>query len=650
MTIRRFAPVSLVVALACLAVFAGARPARAFSVVTYNLLDYDTAERRAYFRTALDSLDADILVVQEMKSQQGVNDFLANVLNYEVPGRYRGMVFFNGPDTDNACFFKPGVVDSISQQQIFTSTRHTSEYVFRPDGYTSSAADFRILSTHLKAGDTPSDETERRAMTNVIRDYLNTLPSGSHFMVVGDLNVYSNTDQGYVRLIQSEADNDGRTKDPINKQGVWHDNYTYRMTHTQSSRLGDIGDGGSTGGMDDRFDQILVSYALDDGAGLSYVAGSHFVFGNDSAHLNASVNAQPNTVVGVAVANALYYASDHLPVFCRFQVPAKVDAPSTLAFGAWVVGAAAERTLTVGNGASAPGDELSYSLAAPSGFGAPGGTFTANAGLSNDHAITMDTASAGSRGGTLVVSSNDVDHATWDVTLSGTVVTHAVPSLESSVTVLVDTLDFGSHLPEEFSDLGLDVHNRGYGSSQALLEVYDHTLVGGDGRFHIVGGFAPLEAGASPAHYTVGFDAAGADENTLYTAVLTLRTRDDADVQGGTTLSDLVVTLSAYVEGGSDVPDGGITVLALGPARPNPTTGGATLVLALPEAADAVVEVVDVTGRVVRTVVRGPLAQGAHEIAWDGADDRGEAVASGVYFCRARVSEWTAARKVVLMR
>ncbi len=186
-------------------------------------------------------------------------------------------------------------------------------------------------------------------------------------MVVGDLNVYTYLDDGYVRLIASEADNDGRCKDPINKQGVWHDNYTYRTTHTQSSRVVSIGDGGSTGGMDDRFDQILVSYALDDGSGLSYVANSYFAFGNDGYRLNAAINAQPNYVVGVAVANALYYASDHVPVACSFQVPAKVDAVTSLAFGSYIVGSTAERTLTVTNGAVAPADELSYSLAEPAG-------------------------------------------------------------------------------------------------------------------------------------------------------------------------------------------------------------------------------------------------------------------------------------------
>ncbi|MBM3307755.1 MAG: choice-of-anchor D domain-containing protein [Candidatus Eisenbacteria bacterium] len=650
MSARRCGPAIVAPAAAWVVVLlAAAQPAWGFRVVSYNLLDYDPGERQASFRTVMDSLDADIIAVQEIKSQSGVNDFLNNVLNYAVPGKYQAMLFYNGPDTDNACFFKVGVVDSISAVPIFTPVRYTIEYTFRPSGYASSAAQFRILSTHLKAGDTPSDETTRRTQTDVIRDYLNGLPSGSHFMVLGDLNVYSNVDQGYVRLIRSEADNDGRCKDPINKQGTWHDNYTFRHTHTQSPRDVSFG-GGSGGGLDDRFDQILVSYAFDDGDGLSYVPSSYFAFGNDGYHLNAAINAPPNYVVSQAVADALYYASDHIPVVASFQAPAKVAAASELDFGAWIVGTTAERTLAVGNGAVGDADELSYSLTAPSGFSAPGGTFLAAGGASNDHTISMDAGSAGSRSGTLVVNSNDLDHPAWNVSLSGSVVEHAVPSLDASETVLVDTLDFGSHEAGEFGELALDVHNLGHGPLQALLEVYDHVLVGGDGRFSIVGGFVTKEAGASPASYAVAFDADGADENALYTAVLTLKTRDDADVSGGTNLADLVVHLSAFVLGGSGVPDDAAAVLALGPVRPNPAAGGVALALTLPEAADASVDVVDVAGRVVRALRAGPLSAGVHEIAWDGRDDRGAPVASGVYFCRATVGEWREARKVVLVR
>jgi hypothetical protein len=59
---------------------------------------------------------------------------------------------------------------------------------------------------------------------------------------------------------------------------------------------------------------ILVSYGLDKSSGLTYMPGSYVVIGNDGKHLNKSVNDPENKMVSVEIADALYEASDHLPV------------------------------------------------------------------------------------------------------------------------------------------------------------------------------------------------------------------------------------------------------------------------------------------------------------------------------------------------
>ena len=59
------------------------QPAAAVRVVTYNILNFPGstgAAREDDFRTVVQELDADVLVVQEMLSQTGVNQFLNNVL------------------------------------------------------------------------------------------------------------------------------------------------------------------------------------------------------------------------------------------------------------------------------------------------------------------------------------------------------------------------------------------------------------------------------------------------------------------------------------------------------------------------------------------------------------------------------------------
>ena len=48
-------------------------------------------------------------------------------------------------------------------------------------------------------------------------------------------------------------------------------------------------------------------------------------------------------------------------------------------------------------------------------------------------------------------------------------------------------------------------------------------------------------------------------------------------------------------------------------------------------------QIVDVTGRRVRTLVQRPLTPGPHTRVWDGTDDGGRAVASGIYLSHLRV-------------
>lgn len=67
-----------------------------------------------------------------------------------------------------------------------------------------------------------------------------------------------------------------------------------------------------------------------------YVAGSYTVIGNDGWHFNKSINAEPaNSVVSQEVANALYDASEHLPVYLdlNFQQTTDVEIEELVRLG-----------------------------------------------------------------------------------------------------------------------------------------------------------------------------------------------------------------------------------------------------------------------------------------------------------------------------
>ncbi|MCH7640236.1 MAG: T9SS type A sorting domain-containing protein [Bacteroidetes bacterium] len=83
---------------------------------------------------------------------------------------------------------------------------------------------------------------------------------------------------------------------------------------------------------------------------------------------------------------------------------------------------------------------------------------------------------------------------------------------------------------------------------------------------------------------------------------------------------------------------------ALGQSRPNPFLGSTTISYTLPEAVHVRLEVYDVLGRLVRTLVDAPQAKGTHEVAFVAAG-----LPAGVYTYRMRAGAFRETRRVVLL-
>ena len=58
----------------------------------------------------------------------------------------------------------------------------------------------------------------------------------------------------------------------------------------------------------------------------------------------------------------------------------------------------------------------------------------------------------------------------------------------------------------------------------------------------------------------------------------------------------------------------------------------------------------DLLGQQVAVLVRGPQEAGTHTLQWDGRDDQGRELASGVYMYRLQVETQVETRKLVLLR
>lgn len=132
---------------------------------------------------------------------------------------------------------------------------------------------------------------------------------------------------------------------------------------------------------------------------------------------------------------------------------------------------------------------------------------------------------------------------------------------------------------------------------------------------------------------------------------LRVRLRADGFAQrDGFYLDDLAVT--RLVNGGTvSVPDGpGALATSLGAPAPNPTRGEVRLDVVVVRAGAVDLAVFDVLGRRIRTLASGDAPAGRTGVTWDGRDDAGAPVPSGVYVVRLTASDAVATRPVVVAR
>ena len=89
---------------------------------------------------------------------------------------------------------------------------------------------------------------------------------------------------------------------------------------------------------------------------------------------------------------------------------------------------------------------------------------------------------------------------------------------------------------------------------------------------------------------------------------------------------------------------------AVGAAAPNPFTMKTVISFSLPSPQMTSVVVYDLRGRRVQTLLEGPQPAGRHLVEWNGRDDRGRTVASGVYFAQVVAASGSSGQRLVLVR
>lgn len=83
--------------------------------------------------------------------------------------------------------------------------------------------------------------------------------------------------------------------------------------------------------------------------------------------------------------------------------------------------------------------------------------------------------------------------------------------------------------------------------------------------------------------------------------------------------------------------------------HPNPFNPETRIELDLPVPSRVALRVFDVRGRLIRTLANGNYAAGRHSIPWDGKNDAGDLVSSGVYFYQLEAGGFLATRRMLLV-
>lgn len=223
-------------------------------------------------------------------------------------------------------------------------------------------------------------------------------------------------------------------------------------------------------------------------------------------------------------------------------------------------------------------------------------------------------------------------------------------------------------------------------NDSTLVEVTAITAIGDTMNARLVGGDPPPGlSSVDPVSASVGTGVLaldlGGETHVRHGATVTLVQSGQPDVVATVSWCDfdtigVSVDLSSAAAGVYDVvlmnPDGQTAVLpgaftvvgATGvedlPARPaatslaqnypNPFNPSTTIRYQLDRAAHARLTILDVRGRVVRRLVDEPKEAGWYSILWNGTDDAGRPVASGLYFYRLAAGDFVGQKKLLLVK
>jgi len=294
-----------------------------------NSISNNLDNKDANIKTIFHYVQPTVFCVCELGSQTLYADrLLNNAINTDGIDYYRRGPLTNqsGGNIANMIYYDSRKLTLYKSTNITTAYRDINGYTFYYNADNLSEDDTIFMTfwiAHLKAGSYSDNEAARLTQVQKLMNRISSSGMPGNYIFSGDFNIYYSDEPAYQELTEY-SNSLYRFYDPANSPGYWHNSSQFASLHTQSTRTQET-DCFSSGGLDDRFDIILVSPYIYYGSNrMHMVEDSYHALGQDGARLNGSIISPANNSIPSNVATALYQQSDHLPVIMDMTIDAHV--------------------------------------------------------------------------------------------------------------------------------------------------------------------------------------------------------------------------------------------------------------------------------------------------------------------------------------
>jgi hypothetical protein len=224
--------------------------------------------------------------------------------------------------------------------------------------------------------------------------------------------------------------------------------------------------------------------------------------------------------------------------------------------------------------------------------------------------------------------------------IRGQIVTHVVPLNGQQEVPVVATNGAGvatvSHDPQT-NTLGYDVRIAGLSGATTAAHIHGFAARGAN---------AGVLQGILPAPRQVGVWNFGAVNRAAVFGGLTYFNFHSSTFPGGEIRGQIDGFETLAITGVPEVPSS----FFITQNAPNPFNPATTIRFHLPVPGDTELAVYNLNGQRIRTLVSGHQVGGDHEAVWQGNDDAGRLMPSGVYVARLRAGQYTDSQKLTLVK